>query len=151
MELVGKIFETLGISQLALLQMVLVVALVSILSVTMVRPILSTFQERRNRSVKPVEESKAILEEAEILTARYEESLRKAAVEALAAKRRRMEDAGRLERKRVEAVLEESNRHVEDMRSRIVSEKSEAAVELRAEVSRLSVEIAGKVLGRTVL
>jgi F-type H+-transporting ATPase subunit b len=150
MELVGKIFETLGISQLALLQMVLVVALVSILSVTMVRPILSTFQERRNRSVKPVEESKAILEEAEALTARYEESLRKAAVEALAAKRKKMEEAGRLERKRVEAVLEESNRHVEDMKIRIVSEKNDAAKELRAEVSRLSVEIAGKVLGRAV-
>ena len=150
MELVGKIFETLGISQLALLQMVLVVALVSILSVTMVKPILSTFQERRNRSVKPVEESKAILEEAEALTARYEESLRKAAVEALAAKRKKMEEAGRLERKRVEAVLEESNRHVEDMKSRIASEKSDAAKSLRAEVSRLSVEIAGKVLGRPV-
>jgi len=150
MELVGKIFETLGISQLALLQMVLVVALVSILSVTMVRPILSTFQERRNRSVKPVEESKAILEEAEALTTRYEESLRKAAVEALAAKRKKMEEAGRLERKRVEAVLEESNRHVEDMKIRIVSEKNDAAKELRAEVSRLSVEIAGKVLGRAV-
>ena len=54
MELVGKIFETLGITQLALLQMVLVVTLVSILSVTMVRPILSTFQERKNRSDKPV-------------------------------------------------------------------------------------------------
>ncbi|MGE5700269.1 MAG: hypothetical protein ACM31N_09450, partial [Deltaproteobacteria bacterium] len=136
MELVGKIFETLGISQLALLQMVLVVALVSILSVTMVRPILSTFQERRNRSVKPVEESKAILEEAEALTARYEESLRKAAVEAQAAKRKKMEEAGRLERKRVEAVLEESNRHVEDMKIRIVSEKNDAAKELRADVSR---------------
>lgn len=150
MELVGKIFETLGISQLALLQMVLVVALVSILSVTMVRPILSTFQERRNRSIKPVEESKAILEEAEALTTRYEESLRKAAVEALAAKRKKMEEAGRLERKRVEAVLEESNRHVEDMKIRIVSEKNDAAKELRADVSRLSVEIAGKVLGRAV-
>jgi len=150
MELVGKIFETLGISQRALLQMVLVVALVSILSVTMVRPILSTFQERRNRSVKPVEESKAIIEEAEALTARYEESLRKAAVEALASKRKKMEEASRLERKRVEAVLEESNRHVEDMKIRIVSEKNDAAKELRAEVSRLSVEIAGKVLGRAV-
>lgn len=150
MELVGKIFETLGISQLALLQMVLVVALVSILSVTMVRPILSTFQERRNRSVKPVEESKAILEEAEALTARYEESLRKAAVEALAGKRGKMEEAGRLERKRIEAVLEESNRHVEEMKARIGAEKNDAAKTLRAEVARLSVEIAGKVLGRPV-
>jgi F-type H+-transporting ATPase subunit b len=150
MELVGKIFETLGITQLALLQMVLVVALVSILSVTMVRPILSTFQERKNRSDKPVEESKKLLADAEGLTARYEESLRKAAVESLAAKRKKMEEAGRLERKRVEAVLEESNRHVEEMKARIEAEKIDVAKTLRAEVSRLSVEIAGNVLGRPV-
>jgi F-type H+-transporting ATPase subunit b len=150
MELVGKIFETLGISQLALLQMVLVVALVAVLSVTMVRPILATFQERRNRSVKPVEESRSLLAEAEAQTARYEETLRKAAAEALAGKRRKMEESGRLERKRIEAVIEESNRHVEEMKARIVGEKADASKSLRGEVSRLSVEIAGKVLGRPV-
>jgi F0F1-type ATP synthase membrane subunit b/b' len=36
------------------------------------------------------------------------------------------------------------------MKIRIVSEKNDAAKELRADVSRLSVEIAGKVLGRAV-
>jgi F-type H+-transporting ATPase subunit b len=150
MELVGKIFDTLGITQMALLQMVLVVALVSVLSVTLVRPILSTFQERKNRSVKPVEESRTLLAEAETKAALYEESVRGAAAEALAAKRRKMEEAGRSERKRVEAVLEESNRHVEEMKARIDAEKSDAAKTLRAEVSRLSVEIASKVLGRPV-
>ena len=150
MELVGKIFETLGISQLALLQMVLVVGLVFVLSVTLVRPLLATFQERENRSVKPVEESRALLAEAEERSVRYEEALRKAAAEALAGKRGRMEEAGRLERKRIEAVLEESNRHVEEMKVRIVVEKADAAKTLRSEVARLSAEIAAKVLGRPV-
>ncbi|HZW37367.1 MAG TPA: ATP synthase F0 subunit B [Candidatus Deferrimicrobiaceae bacterium] len=150
MELVGKIFETLGISQIALLQMVLVVALVFLLSVTLVRPILATFQERENRAVRPVEESRTLLAQAEGMTARYEESLRKAAVESLAAKRKKMEEAGRLERKKVDAVLEESNRHVDEMRVRIEAERVDVAKTLRAEVSRLSVEIAAKVLGRPV-
>jgi len=150
MELVGKIFETLGISQLALLQMLLVVVLVALLSVTLVRPILATFQERENRSVAPVEESRRLQAEAERKAALYEESMRKSAVEALAGKRGKMEEAGRLERKRIEAVLEESNRHVEEMRTRIGAEKNDAAKTLRAEVARLSVEIAGKVLGRPV-
>ena len=150
MELVGKIFETLGISQLALLQMLLVVVLVALLSVTLVRPILATFQERENRSIAPVEESRRLQAEAERKAALYEESLRKAAVEALAGKRGKMEEAGRLERKRIEAVLEESNRHVEEMKARIGAEKNDAAKTLRAEVARLSVEIAGKVLGRPV-
>ncbi len=150
MELVGKIFETLGISQLALLQMLLVVGLVFVLSVTLVRPLLATFQERENRSVKPVEESRALLAEAEERSARYEEALRKAAAEGLAGKRGKMEEAARLERKRIEAVLEESNRHVEEMKVRIVAEKADAAKTLRAEVGRLSAEIAAKVLGRPV-
>jgi F-type H+-transporting ATPase subunit b len=150
MELVGKIFETLGISQIALLQMVFVVALVFLLSVTLVRPILATFQERENRAVRPVEESRTLLAQAEERTARYEESLRKAAVESLAAKRKKMEEAARLERKKVDAVLEESNRHVDEMRVRIEAEKVDVARTLRDEVSRLSVEIAAKVLGRPV-
>jgi F-type H+-transporting ATPase subunit b len=150
MELVGKIFETLGISQIALLQMVLVVALVFLLSVTLVRPILATFQERENRAVRPVEESRTLLARADELAARYEESLRKAAVESLAAKRKKMEEAARLERKKVDAVLEESNRHVDEMRVRIEAEKGDVAKTLRDEVSRLSVEIAAKVLGRPV-
>lgn len=150
MELVGKIFETLGISQLALLQMVLVVGLVFLLSVTLVRPILATFKERENRAVRPIEESQALLADAEDRSARYEESLRKAAAEALAGKRGSMEEAGRLERKRIEAVLDESNRHVEEMKLRIDAEKADAAKTLRAEVARLSVEIAAKVLGRPV-
>lgn len=150
MELVGKIFETLGITQLALLQMALVVVLVFILSATLIRPILATFQERENRAVKPVEESRSLLADAESRTLRYEESLHKAAAEALAAKRKKMEEAGRSERKRVEGVVDESNRHVEEMKVRIDAEKSEAGKVLRAEVSRLSREIAGKVLGRPV-
>jgi F0F1-type ATP synthase membrane subunit b/b' len=126
----------------------LVVALVSILSVTMVRPILSTFRSA-SRSDKPVENLKRSCRMRKP-DGRYEESLRKAAVESLAAKRKKMEEAGRLERKRVEAVNEESNRHIEEMKARIEAEKIDVAKTLRAEVSRLSVEIAGKVLGRPV-
>jgi uncharacterized membrane protein YvlD (DUF360 family) len=44
MELVSKIFQTLEISQLAILQMALVLVLVFLLSKTLIRPILSTFQ-----------------------------------------------------------------------------------------------------------
>lgn len=150
MELVGKIFQTLEISQLAFLQMALVVVLVFILSATLIRPILATFQERERRTTRPVEESKTLLAEAEAKTAQYEETLKKASADALGTKRRKMEDSGRVERKRIEGVLEESNRRVEEMKVQIDGEKEEAAKALRAEVSRLAVEIAGKVLGRPV-
>jgi F-type H+-transporting ATPase subunit b len=150
MELVGKIFQTLEISQLAFIQMALVLVLVFILSITLIRPILATFHERDRRTTHPIEESKKFLAEAETKTAGYEISLKKASAEALAQKRRKMEEAGRSERKRIEGVLEESNRTVEDMKSRIDVEKAETSKVLETEISRLAGEIASKVLGRPV-
>lgn len=150
MELVSKIFETLEISQLALLQLGLVIALAFLLSTLLIRPILRTFEERENLSVRPVEESHRLLSEADEKARKYDEALRKGAAEALARKRRVMEEASRAERKQVDAVVEETNRKVEELKGRVAAEKDAAAALLRAEVSKLSSEIARKVLGRQV-
>jgi F-type H+-transporting ATPase subunit b len=150
MERVSKIFETLEISQLALLQLGLVIALAFLLSTLLIRPILRTFEERENLSIKPVEESHRLLSEADEKAREYDEALRKGAAEALARKRRVMEEASRAERKQVDAVVEETNRKVEELKGRVAAEKDAAAALLRAEVSKLSVEIAQKVLGRQV-
>lgn len=150
MELVLKIFETLDITLLAVLQMGLVVLLAIILSVTLIRPILATFRERENLSVKPLEEAKQLVAEADAKTRQYEESHRRAIADALARKRARMEESSRTERKGIESVMEETNRQIDTMRKRIASEKEAAGQALRSEVSRLSREIAEKVLGRSL-
>ena len=150
MELVGKIFETLDINQVALLQLGLVVVLAFLLSSLLIKPILRTFEERENLSVKPVEESRRLIAEAEEKARQYDESLRKSSMEALARKRRAMEDALRSERKLVETALEETTRKVEEMTGQITQEKEAALVILRQQVSALSAEIAGKVHGRRV-
>lgn len=150
MELVLKIFETLDITLFAVLQMGLVVLLAIILSVTLIRPVLATFQERENLSVKPLEEAKLLVDEADAKTRQYEESQRKALAEALAGKRARLEESSRAERKGIESAMEETNRQIDTMKEQIASEKETAAQALRSEVSRLSQEIAEKVLGRSV-
>lgn len=150
MELVLKIFQTLDITLIAVFQIGLVVGLAIILSVTLVRPVLTTFQERENRSVKPLEESKRLLADAEARTRQHDESLRKAPAEALARKRARMEEASRAERKGIEAVVEETNRKINAMKEQIEAEKETSAQVLRSEVARLSQAIAEKVLGRRV-
>lgn len=150
MELVGKIFETLDINQVALLQLGLVVVLAFLLSTLLIRPILRIFEERENLSVKPVEESRRLLAEAEEKARQYDESLRAGSVEALARKRKVMEDAVRSERKLVEAALAESNRKVEQLTGEIAREKETSLSYLRQQVSALSAEIAAKVLGRSV-
>jgi F-type H+-transporting ATPase subunit b len=150
MELVSKIFETLEISQLALLQLGLVVALAFLLSTLLIRPILRTFEERENLSVKPIEESRRILFDADEKARGYDEAIRKGAAEALARKRRVMEESSRAGRGQVDAVIEETNRKVEELKGRISAEKETAAAFLRDQVSQLSTEIARKVLGRPV-
>jgi F-type H+-transporting ATPase subunit b len=150
MELVTKIFETLEISQLALLQLGLVVALAFLLSTLLIRPILRTFEERENLSVKPIEEARRILFEADEKARGYDEALRKGAVEALARKRRVMEETSRAGRRQVEAVVEETNLKTEELKGRISAEKESAAAFLRGQVAQLSTEIARKVLGRAV-
>lgn len=150
MELVSKIFETLEISQLALLQLGLVVVLAFLLSTLLIKPILRTFEERENLSVKPVEESRRLLAEADEKARGYDEALRKGAAAALARKRGIMEESSRDGRRRVEVVVEETNRKVEELKGRIAVEKESAAALLRAQVSYLSTEIARKVLGRPV-
>lgn len=150
MELVTKIFEVLGITQLVFLQMALVIVLAVIMSATLIKPILATFEERENLSTKPVEEARRILAEAEGKGKMYDEGLRKGAAESLARKRARIEEAARAERKAIEAVVEESNREVEAMKVKIAGEKSAASGILRTEVTRLAAEISEKVLGRRV-
>jgi len=150
MELVLKIFETLDITLLAVLQMTLVVFLAFVLSVTLIRPVLATFQERENLSVLPLEEAKRLVADADAKTRQYDESRRKAAAEGLARKRARLEEASRAERKGIETVMEETNRQIDKMKGEIVAEKEDAARVLRGQVSRLSQEIAEKILGRRV-
>jgi F-type H+-transporting ATPase subunit b len=150
MELVLKIFQTLDITLLAVLQMGLVVFLAFVLSVTLIRPVLATFQARETLSVRPLEEAKQLIADTDAKTREYDESRRKAAAEILARKRAQLEEASRAERKRIEGVMEETSRQIEKMKGQILAEKEDAARVLRSEVSRLSQEIAGKVLGRRV-
>ena len=150
MELVSKIFETLEISQLALLQLGMVIVLAFLLSTLLIKPILRTFEERENLSVKPIEESRRLLVEADEKARGYDEALRKGAAEALARKRRVMEETSRAGRRQVEAVIEETNLKVEELKGRIVAEKESSAAFLRDQVAQLSAEIARKVLGRPV-
>jgi len=150
MELVTKIFEVLGITQLAFLQMALVVVLALIMSATLIKPVLAVFQEREDLSTKPVAEARRILDEADAKAKMYDENLRKGAAEALARKRARIEEAARGERKGIEAVVEESKREVEAMKVKIAGEKAAVSRTLRSEVSRLAAEISEKVLGRRI-
>jgi F-type H+-transporting ATPase subunit b len=148
MELVLKIFETMGITPLLGIQMGITVVLAFLLSALLIRPVLRVFQEREDRTTKPMEESRTLLARSEEKTREYEEALRRATSESITRKRAKIDEASRDERKKIEAQIEESNRKIEEMKSRIEAEKAAASETLREEVRRLSIGIAEKVLGR---
>lgn len=148
MELVAKIFETLEINQVALFQLGLVIVLAFLLSSLLIKPILRTFEERENLSVKPLEEARRLVAEAEEKARLYDESLRKSSLETLARKRKIMEEAVRAERKVMETAQSEAARNLERLAAQVGKEKEDALASLRQQVSALSAEIAGKVLGR---
>ena len=150
MELVGKIFETLEINQIALVQLGIVIVLAFLLSAFLIRPLLRTFEERDNLTVKPLEASRRLIAEAQEKSSRYDEELQKGYMEATARKRVATEEASRVERKRIEAAAEESNKKLEEIKSGILAEKEAVSASLRAEVAQLSRQIAEKVLGRQV-
>jgi F-type H+-transporting ATPase subunit b len=150
MELVTKIFETLEITQLVLVQLGIVIVLALALAVLLVRPLLDTFDERDNLTVKPMEESRRLIAEAQEKSRYYEEELHKGYKEAVAKKRVAAEEASRAGKKRIEATTHESNKKLEEIKSGILAEKEAAAAALRAEIAQLSRQIAEKVLGRQV-
>jgi len=150
MELVGKIFETLEINQFALVQLGIVIVFAFLLSALLIRPLIKTFEERDNLTVKPMDESRCLIAEAQEKSRLYDDEIHKGYLEALARKRAAMEEASRAERKRIETAAEESNKKMEEIKSRILAEKETVAVSLRAEVAQLSRQIAEKVLGRQV-
>jgi F-type H+-transporting ATPase subunit b len=150
MDLVGKVFESLEITRMTLVQIGVVVVLTYLLSALLIKPLLRVFDERENRSVKPLEESRRMLAEAETKSREYDETLRASAAEAVSRKRRAVEQAARAERRQIDAVADEAGRKTDDLKGRIAVEKEAAGAALRAEVSTLSAEIAAKVLGREI-
>ncbi|MCL2103095.1 MAG: hypothetical protein FWH25_03560 [Syntrophorhabdaceae bacterium] len=150
MELVSKIFETLEISRLALVQFGVVIFLAFLLTILLIRPLLRLFAERDNLTMKPLKEARSLLDEADEKSHRYDEELLKTGHEALARKRAAAEEVSRSERRRIEAAAEESNKKLEEIKRGIRAEKEAVAASLKSEVAQLSMRIAEKVLGREV-
>jgi len=150
MELVAKIFQTLHITEYALVQFGLVIVLAAVLSATLVKPILAVFHERENLTVKPVTEARAMLSDVDAKMAGYEEALKRGAAEALARKRVSVEEASKRQRAELDVVLGDANRRLEEMKGRISAEKEAASRTLQTEARALSAAIVEKVLGRSV-
>lgn len=150
MDLVAKILGTLEINELALVMSGLVIVLTAVLSRFLINPLVDTIESRESLSSGTLDESKALLAEAESRVRSYDETLNKGIVDALMAKRAKIEESSRIERRKIESVAQECAAEVESVRGKIASEKEAVGKVLRDEVSRLSVEIAGKVLGRVV-
>ncbi len=148
--MISKILDVLEINNFVFLQMAIVLVLTYITGKLLIHPILRTFEERENRTTRPMEEAKEMLARVEQLAEEYDRKLKEATQEALLRKRRRIEDVAKAEKKIIEEAQREAEARIEELKERIEKEKVEALEKLREETQTIAREIAEKILGRSV-
>lgn len=132
------------------IQVVNFLILIAVLNWLLVKPTLRILEERRVRVEGSEEEAKRLTAEAEINIEEYERDLNEARVGAGREKERIRTEGIERENEIIKSAREQSRKTVEDMKQKIGKEAREASSVMKQEVKALSVEIAEKVLGRSI-
>jgi F-type H+-transporting ATPase subunit b len=140
----------LNIDSTFFVQVINFLILIAVLNWLLVKPTLRILEERKVRVEGSEAEAKRLTAEADKNTQEYEHNLAEARIGASREKERiRMEGIER-ENEIVKAAREQSRKTVEDMKLKIEKEAREASSVMKNEVKALSVDIAEKVLGRSI-
>jgi len=141
---------TIGLDYTFWIQMINFLALIFILNLLLYKPILGII-ERRNKQLEASEAEIARLNETvEQKMAAYEEKLRQAKAGALQKKQEIAKEGADQAKSIIDAVRGEIPALVEKFQSKMNQEVSQARQILNDQSRRISVEIAEKVLGRSV-
>jgi F-type H+-transporting ATPase subunit b len=132
------------------IQMVNFVVLLLILNRFLYKPVLNILDERKGR----IQESEKNVRELGEETARqweaYEKQLQEARLSATAERERLKGEGLEAERKLLDEVRTEAARAVEEARGQLQTEMTKAKDALRAQADGLAVDIAQKILGRSL-
>jgi F-type H+-transporting ATPase subunit b len=140
----------LNIDTTFFIQVINFLILIAALNWLLVKPTLRILEERKMRVEGSEEEAGRLTAEADKNIQEYERDLNEARVGAGREKERiRMEGIER-ENEIIKAAREQSRKSVEDMKTKIEKEAHEASTVMKQEIKALSVEIAEKVLGRSI-
>lgn len=149
MEIVSKILETFGVEWPKFLaQLILFVAVYTVLSKFAFKPIVAMLEERRKRieeGMLNAEKIKQQLAEAEL---RYSEVLAKANAQAQALIEEARGSAATLSDRKLQQSIAEAELIIAKAREATASEHDRILAELKREVGRLVVDTTAKVTGK---
>lgn len=131
-----------------LLQMVIFAALTVLLKPLLFDPILKVFEAREKQTDGARDEARELQERAGELLRKYEAELEKVNRVAAEEREKLRGETAKLEAEIVEEARQATSRIIEDGRERIQKEVKAISFELGKESSRISKDIAAKVLGR---
>lgn len=132
------------------IQIVNFILLILILNRLLYKPILGMIDKRKRQFEESEAEVKRLRETVDEKMAAYEERLRQAKVDAVAAKNEVIRQGAEEAKAVIDAVRAEIPGMMEQFQARIDHEVGEATRILQSQSQKLSVEIAEKVLGRSL-
>jgi F-type H+-transporting ATPase subunit b len=133
-----------------LVQMVNFIALIFILNILLYKPILKIIEKRKQRMDESESEIKRMNQTVEQKMAEYEEKVRLAKAEALEQKNAIVKDGSDAAKGIIDAVRGEIPGMMEQFQARIRKEVEEARSILHSQSRKISLDIAEKVLGRSI-
>lgn len=131
-------------------QIVNFLLLILILNVLLYKPILRVMDERKKRLQDSEDEIKALHQTIERKTAEYEEKIRLAKLEAMNQRNEIQKEGSEEGKKIIDAAKEDIAKMMEEFKAKMSSEMDEARLILNTQSRTISLEIAEKVLGRSI-
>jgi F-type H+-transporting ATPase subunit b len=139
-----------SIDYTVLVQIVNFVLLMFILNTLLYKPILGVIERRKEQMEKSDGEVKRLRLEVEQKLAEYEEKVRLAKLEALEQRNALVKEGADLAKNTIEAVRSEIPMLMEQFSAKMGREVDAARTILRSQSRKISLEIAEKVLGRSI-
>lgn len=133
-----------------LIQMANFVLLIFILNALLYKPILSVIERRRSQMEQSEEEVKRLREDVEKKLAEYEEKVRLAKIDAMEQRNAIVREGADQAKHITDAVRAEIPALLEQFSARMSREVEAARAVLRSQSQKISLEIAEKVLGRSI-
>jgi len=132
------------------IQIVNFLVLIFILNSLLFKPILKIMEERKGRLQSSEDEIKALHQTIEQKTAEYEEKIRLAKMEAMNQRNEIQKEGTEEARKIIEQAKEEIAKMTDEFKDKLDEEMSGARKILSGRSKAISLEIAEKVLGRSI-
>ena len=132
------------------IQMIIFLALVLVLNILLYKPILSIIDRRKKQLEESENEIKLFNESVEKRVAEYEEKLKQAKIKATELKKEIIQEGANQAKNIVDVVRNEIPAMAREFQQKMDKEVEKAKVILDSHSKELSVQIAQKVLGRSV-